>query len=154
MKRNHKNNKELLDPCEQFFFMWIKDDVYIIFHKVLFSENREFSIYIREVIIMTERKTYFITVDTEDIRETSIPDGIEYEVYASQSEINEIKELFDKKDQDTKNAVKYLAKPFNEWGADDERQKYDDHLIMIFRRIYDLGTEETKKNISKMGIFN
>ena len=121
---------------------------------VLFIGKRESIICTREVIIVTEKKRYFITIDTEDIRETSVPDGIEYEVYASRNEINEIRELFDKKDQDTKNAVKYLAKPFNEWGADHERQKYDDHLIMIFRRIYDMGTEETKANISELGIFN
>lgn len=102
---------------------------------------------------MAERKHYFVTIDTEDIRETSVPDGIEYEVLATQDEISEIRELFNEKEKDSKNAVKYLAKPFNECGADDERRKYDDHLVTIYQRIYELGTEETKANIRELGIF-
>ncbi|HLR66134.1 hypothetical protein [Virgibacillus alimentarius] len=103
---------------------------------------------------MTERKSYFVTVDKDDIRETSVKDGIEYEIYASPEELNEIKELFDEKDNDVKNTVKYLAKPFNERGADDERNNYDYHLLTIYRRIYDLGTVETKAEIKALGIFN
>lgn len=103
---------------------------------------------------MTERKNYFVTIDTENIRETSVPEGIEYEVFATQDEISEIRELFNEKEKSSKNAVKYLAKPFNEWGADNERRKYDDHLITLYQRIYELGTEETKANIKELGIFS
>lgn len=101
---------------------------------------------------MAERKQFFISIDKEDVHETSVPDGIEYEVIATQDEINEIRNLFEQKDKDTKNAVKFLAKPFNESGADKERKKYDDHLMTIFQRIYDLGTKKTKEEIKEQGI--
>ena len=101
------------------------------------------------------RKHYFITVDTEDIREISIPDsGIEYEIIASENEIKEIENLFKEKNQNAKDAVKFLAKPFDEWGADDERSAYGEHLIEIYRKIYHLGTEETKEKINELSIFS
>lgn len=103
---------------------------------------------------MTVKKHFFITVNTEDIRETSVPDGIEYEVIATPQEVDEIRQLFREMNQDSKNAVKFLAKPFHEWGADEKREQYDEHLMAIYQRIYDLGTEETRKNINEMGIIN
>ncbi|WP_188454399.1 hypothetical protein [Virgibacillus oceani] len=103
---------------------------------------------------MPNRKPFFVTVDTEEIREISMPEnGIEYEIEASQEEIKEIEVLFREKNTNAKNAVKYLARPFDEWGADDERNKYDDRLITIYRRLYELGTRETKQKINDLGLF-
>ncbi|WP_373896007.1 hypothetical protein ACUL41_10500 [Virgibacillus natechei] len=104
---------------------------------------------------MAERKNYFVTVDTEDIREVSIPGNeIEYEIIATHDEVEEIEELFMKKDTDAKNATKYIGKPFDEWGADDERKIYDDHLINIYQRINELGTDKTKSKIKELGIID
>ncbi|GGB30174.1 hypothetical protein F3157_13350 [Virgibacillus dakarensis] len=102
---------------------------------------------------MNQKKTYFVTVDTEDIREVSIPEsGIEYEISATPEEIKEIEMLFMNKDKNAKKAVKFLGKPFDEWGADKERGSYDDHLMTIYQRLYDLGTEETRKRIKELDI--
>lgn len=104
---------------------------------------------------MEDRKHYFVTVDTNEIRKMSIPGGgIEFEIIASHKEILEIQELFKRKDKNAKNAVKYLAKPFDEWGADDERNRYDNHLMSIYRKLNELGTVETKSKIKEIGIFN
>ncbi|WP_404452608.1 hypothetical protein LG329_00495 [Virgibacillus necropolis] len=103
---------------------------------------------------MNSKKQYFVTVDTEDIRTMSIPDsGIEYEVHANADEIKEIEMLFVEKRKNAKQAVKYLGKPFDEWGADDERNEYDHHLMRIYQKIYDLGTTTTKEKIKEIGLF-
>lgn len=81
---------------------------------------------------MTEKKHFFVTVDTQDIREMSIPDsGIEYEIIANQNEIEEMEDLFRKKNKNAKDAAKFLAKPFDEWGADDEREAYEDRKSVV-----------------------
>lgn len=104
---------------------------------------------------MEEKKHYFVTVDMRDIREMSIPDnGVEFEIIANTNDIEEIQLLFREQDQDTKNAAKYLAKPFNEWGADDERNRYDNHLMNVYFKIHELGTKETKSKINELGILN
>lgn len=103
---------------------------------------------------MEDKKHYYVMVDIQEIRDVSIPDsGIEFEIIASHSEIEEIQELFMKKNDNAKNAIGYLTKPFNEWGADDERCRYDNNMIMIYRKVFELGTKETKLKIKEMGIF-
>ncbi|MBM7598606.1 hypothetical protein JOC34_000963 [Virgibacillus halotolerans] len=104
---------------------------------------------------MEDKKHYFVTIDTKEIREMSIPDsGIEFEIIANQKEKEDIEALFREKDQDSKNATMYLTKPFNEWGADDERSRYDAHMLSLYRKLYELGTKETKEKINELGIFN
>jgi hypothetical protein len=101
------------------------------------------------------KKRYFVTISTKEIRETSVPDnGVEFEIIANQNEKEYIEALFKEKDQDSKNASMYLTKPFNEWGADDERSRYDDHMLNLYRKLYELGTEETKEKIDELGIIN
>ncbi|WP_100010969.1 hypothetical protein [Lentibacillus sediminis] len=100
-----------------------------------------------------EKKHYFVTIDTQEIREISIPDsGVEYEITANHKEIEELQELFMKKNKDATNATEYIGKPFDEWGADEERGAYNDHMLQIHKKIFQLGTEETKAKISELGI--
>lgn len=102
---------------------------------------------------MNEKKQYFVTVDKEDIREMSIPEsGTEYEIYASPNEIKEMEMLFVEKGKNAKDAVKFLGKPFDEWGADDERNGYEANLIKIYQKLYDLGTPATKEKIKEIGL--
>lgn len=104
---------------------------------------------------MEDKKHYFVTIDTKQINEVSVPDsGIEFEIIANKKEVEDIEALFREKDEDSKNAAKYLAKPFNEWGADDERSRYDAHLVNLYRKLHELGTEETKEKINELGIIN
>lgn len=102
---------------------------------------------------MDEKKHYFVTVDTQDIREMSVPDsGIEYEIIADSNEIQEISQLFQEQNREGIGALGYLGKPFDEWGADEKRAAFDANLIKLYRRIFDLGTERTRNQIREMGI--
>ncbi|MEC5422704.1 hypothetical protein QGM71_04240 [Virgibacillus sp. C22-A2] len=104
---------------------------------------------------MTNKKHYYVTVDKQEIRDISIPDnGVEYKIIANQKEKEEIEELFRAKDKNEKDAVKFLAKPFDEWGADDKREDYDNKMIELYRKVYELGTSETKREINNLGLFN
>jgi len=53
----------------------------------------------------------------------------------------------------SKNTMEYIvADPFEEWGADDERDEYEKHLVAIYQRLFELGTENTKQKIKELGI--
>lgn len=101
---------------------------------------------------MSQRKKYFISIERESITETPVDDTTEYEIDATDEEVEKLEELFQKKDKHEKKAVKFLAKPFNEWGADDEREAYDTYLTDIFKYMYELGTPQTKQKIKSIGI--
>ena len=51
--------------------------------------------------------------------------------------MKEVEMLFDEKRKNAKGAVKYLKKPFDEWGANDERNGYETNLIKIYQKVYD-----------------
>ncbi|UUI04113.1 hypothetical protein NP439_05350 [Oceanobacillus jeddahense] len=100
------------------------------------------------------RKKYYVTVDTEEISEVSLPDnGIEYEIYATPEEVKEIEVLFTRKEQNAKDAVKFVGKPFDERPVDAKRANYEGDLIALYRKLYDLGTDETKKEIKELRLF-
>ncbi|WP_042223780.1 hypothetical protein [Oceanobacillus manasiensis] len=102
---------------------------------------------------MDQRKHYFVKITEKEINEVSIPDrSAEYEIVANNEEVEEIRELFLHENKNAKNSVEYLSKPFDEWGADDERNSYDDHLITVYRKVYKLGTDKTKEKIGELGI--
>ncbi|MFC3040318.1 hypothetical protein ACFOGI_08620 [Virgibacillus xinjiangensis] len=104
---------------------------------------------------MAEKKQYFVTIDTEEIREVSIPDsGIEFEIEATEGQVEELRHLFIKRNQNAVNASNYVHKPFDEWGADEERASYNKHMVEVYRKVYELGTKETKEKISELGIIN
>ncbi|GEN88261.1 hypothetical protein [Oceanobacillus sojae] len=100
------------------------------------------------------RNKYFVTVDTEEISEVSLPDnGIEYEIYATPEEVKEIEVLFARKDKNAKDAVKFVGKPFDERPVDAKRDSYEEYLIAIYRKLYELGTDETRKGIKELKLF-
>lgn len=99
-------------------------------------------------------KRYFVTVNTAEIREVSIPDDIEFEIMATQEDILEIQTLFSRMDQEEKSGLAYIVRPFNENIVDDKRDQYNDDLIKIYELLYRLGTEETKESIVSMKILN
>jgi len=103
---------------------------------------------------MLNKKIYYISIDSNEIREVSIPDSEkEYEIIATPENIKEIEILMRKQKQSSGDAVEYLAKPFHEQGTDDKRAEYDSSLIEIFKKIYELGTEKTKEEIKNIGPF-
>lgn len=103
---------------------------------------------------MLETKLYYVAVDTADIRKNSLPDaGIEFEILATDNDIKQLEDLFMKRKRFGDNATSYLNKPFNEWGADAEREAYSEMIAAIYKKVYELGTPETKRKIDEMGIF-
>ncbi|WP_390308128.1 hypothetical protein [Virgibacillus sediminis] len=104
---------------------------------------------------MAEKKYYYVTVDTEEVREVSVPDsGIEFEIYATEGQVEELRQLFIKRNKRAVDASNYVHKPFDEWGADEERASYDKYMVEIYRKVYELGTARTKEKINELGIIN
>ncbi|GAA0321163.1 hypothetical protein ACW0TQ_00655 [Oceanobacillus sp. M60] len=100
------------------------------------------------------RKKYYVTVDTEEIREVSLPEnGIEYEIYATPEEVKEVEVLFARKEKNAKDAVKFVGKPFDEQPVDAKRDNYEGDLIALYRKLYDLGTDKTKSEIKELRLF-
>lgn len=103
---------------------------------------------------MTDKNNYFVAVKTKEVREMPIDDDqVEFEIIATEDEVKEILELFHKMDNNSKETMQYIIKdPFDEWSADDERDEYEKNLELVYKRLFEFGTFDTKDKIKKLGI--
>lgn len=103
---------------------------------------------------MKTKNNFFVTMDTKEIRDISIDDNrVEYEIVANEQELMEIKQMFQTMEKESKDAVEDISiNPFDEAKVDNERETYDQSLISVYQRLYELGTEETKNKIKELGI--
>lgn len=101
---------------------------------------------------MDNKQLYYVSLETQTINEVPIPDGYSYEIFATPDEIKQIRLLFKTLENLSKDALKHLAVPFNEYSVDEDRESYSDYLLEIYELLYQLGTEQTKQNIEETGI--
>jgi len=102
---------------------------------------------------MSEKKSYFISLDKERIDDISIPDTIEYEVLLTNEELEVVRRLIrDNDHRDFWYAMKNITfTSFNEKEVDDMRKEDDDNLMRTYQLIYRHGTEETRQKLRDMG---
>ncbi|MGM8211765.1 hypothetical protein ACLIBH_03115 [Virgibacillus sp. W0430] len=99
------------------------------------------------------RHKYYVKIEEKEIRKEPLPDGTNYAILATENEVQEINNMFVNMENESKEALKHIFKPFNERSVDRERNKYDRNLRTVYERIYHLGTTETKAKIRKLGLF-
>ncbi|WP_067729358.1 hypothetical protein [Oceanobacillus damuensis] len=103
---------------------------------------------------MAGKKHYFVSVNTKDIREISIPDNqVEYEIIADEHDLLHIQQMFNTMEKESKNAIEDSHfRPFDEEKVEDERDTYEGSLMNVYRKLYELGTDQTKEKIEELGI--
>lgn len=96
---------------------------------------------------------YYISLFKRTVSKVSVPDTVEYEVYATPSDIEKFERLLeDNHDRDFSfAAVNVPFKPFAEKEADQMRAKSDDNLIKAYEFLHEFGTEETRKKLKEVG---
>jgi hypothetical protein len=105
---------------------------------------------------MTERITYYVSVGSEQI--VTNPEGInyEYEIAATDEELDMLTDLFEKKDDMELDGTKRAKTPYESFedvdDQDERNDPYDLRLRQIYLLIHQLGVPETKAHIEKMGI--
>jgi len=103
---------------------------------------------------MIERKSYFVSLDKETITEMSIPDTAEYEILATQEELEEFRALLAKeKKENFWFAMRNIVfKPFAEGEVEGIREEMDENLMRAYRFLYEHGTMETKEKLAQAGL--
>lgn len=96
---------------------------------------------------VAEKKTYYVSVLARTILEGKGDAAYEFEIVASEEEIEQLKELFDgleSSEQQTYFQAHYLGYPYHQDTANDV---YDRDLKAIYRMLRELGTPETRSHI-------
>lgn len=105
---------------------------------------------------MSHKKTYYVKVATGEVNRLPIEDNsVEYEIYATYEEALELENLFHEQNKAGSKAAEYhYAKPWDDKEVDQELTDYDQEMVLIYEKIYQLGTPETRRQIEEIGILN
>ncbi|SDL74444.1 hypothetical protein [Sediminibacillus halophilus] len=103
---------------------------------------------------MSENKKYYVKVDTGEVLSSPTYDNsVEYEIEGNYEDKLSLENLFHEQHlAGSRSAELHFEAPFQEVKADQERKKYDDEMLNIYQRIYELGTPDTKEKIEEIGI--
>lgn len=101
-----------------------------------------------------ERKKYYVSVVSKTIMEKQGDAAYELEIEATDEEIDQLKDLFEEEEDfeiDSFWRAHAAGVPYHHDNANDG---YDFVLKEIYRKLYALGTQETKEVIHNMNILN
>lgn len=98
------------------------------------------------------KKTYYITVGTGEISQSSTDSAWEFKIEATDDEIIALRELFDQNYSTEWQNFFRAHVPYVQYHHDRENDAYDDTIFQVYKQIYQLGDSEAKRHIESMGI--
>ncbi|SFJ11273.1 hypothetical protein SAMN02799624_03303 [Paenibacillus sp. UNC496MF] len=104
-----------------------------------------------------DRKPYYVSVQAGSVVEDPTVTGYELAIAANEEELNRLQELLEEyATMDEAQTAANWTNPF--WGAATDSDKRmnagtDGLLVDIYRLLYELGTDETKRHVATMGLF-
>ncbi len=91
-----------------------------------------------------DKKTYYIRVGSGEILEDPEAAEFEYEIKATDAEIDKLSALFEQR-ADTDDASFFRAgTPYKEYHKDNPNVEYDEYLKEIYQMIHDLGDQKNE----------
>ncbi|KIL34986.1 hypothetical protein SD70_32320 [Gordoniibacillus kamchatkensis] len=99
-----------------------------------------------------KKKKFYVTVGSGSIVDNKTDESFEFEIEATDEQIDRLQELFeDTAAAETAAGTRGLLLPTR---SEDHNEGYDSHLGGVYRMLYELGTPETKAHIEKMNVLN
>ncbi len=99
-----------------------------------------------------DKTKYYVSVQANSILTDQAAAAYELEILASEREVEQIQELFNSKLLAEDGTFIRSMTPAIPYHMDDDNDRYDYYLIEIYKKLYELGTAETKSHIKQMGI--
>ncbi|WP_166238513.1 hypothetical protein [Paenibacillus turpanensis] len=101
-----------------------------------------------------DKKKYYVSVQAGTVMENQGDSSYELEIEATPKEVEDLQELFEGQSWVNERAFWRAHVPGVEYHHDAVNDYYDDYLVEIYRKIYELGTRETREHIQSMNILN
>jgi hypothetical protein len=98
------------------------------------------------------KKTYYVSVQAQTILENQGDSSYEFEIQADDQQIAGLIELFEENLMDEEDNQIRMPIPAVPYHHDVENDRFDHSLKAIYHAIHNMGNEETRKHIEKMGI--
>lgn len=99
-----------------------------------------------------EKNNYYINIGTREISLNHDANNDDFIVSATEDEILELREIFDQMYNADIRSFFRAHIPAQPYHQDQSNDDYDVGMITAFRKIYELGDEQTKSHITQMGV--
>ncbi|PLR84439.1 hydrolase [Bacillus canaveralius] len=97
-------------------------------------------------------KTYYISVGTGEISQSSTASPWNFQIHATDEEITILREYFEQNYSTEWQNFFRAHVPYVQYHYDRENDAYDETMKKIYGMIYELGDEQAKNHIEEMGI--
>ncbi|QQZ10543.1 hydrolase [Heyndrickxia vini] len=99
-----------------------------------------------------QKNTYYINVGSGEISRSSTDSPWNFKIEATDEEITRLRQIFDANYDEEIDGFLRAHVPFMEYHHDRSNDEYDKHMIEVYQMIYELGDQEAKRHIDKIGI--
>lgn len=99
-----------------------------------------------------EKKTYYITIGSGEISQSSTDSPWNFKIEATDDEITQLRELMDENHNTEWQNFFRAHVPYVQYHHDRENDAYDENTKQVYQMIYNLGDTEAKTHIETMGI--
>jgi len=101
-----------------------------------------------------DKHKYYVSVQSNSIVREQGATPYEFEIYATQQEVDELQHLLEMKMNSDDRTYFRAHLPAYPYHVDPENDAYDHYLQQVYKQIYQCGTEETKQAMQEMRILS
>ncbi|GGI46317.1 hypothetical protein GCM10008018_16490 [Paenibacillus marchantiophytorum] len=99
-----------------------------------------------------DKKTYYINVGTGEVLEDKEALNYEFEISATEEELDKLRELFEETDNSSQGSYSTSWLPWKVYYHNEANQEYDYYLTEVYRALHQLGSPQTKQHIESMNV--
>jgi hypothetical protein len=100
---------------------------------------------------MMDKKRYYVAVGPGEVMENQGDASYEFEIEATEEDIDRLQELFEEKDNADQSSYVHSHLPFvNTYEGPNKDHDY--YLREVYRLLHELGTAQTKEHIEQMKV--
>ncbi len=97
-----------------------------------------------------EKQPYYIEIENGEIQSQPDVSPWNFRVFANEKEIQSLRELFNKMNKADSDTFWRAHIPYRPYHIDPENDHYDQSMMSIYEKIYELGDDEARSHIKKM----
>jgi hypothetical protein len=99
-----------------------------------------------------EKEKFYVSIGTQEISRLKAYNNEDFVIYATPEDVIQLRELFDNMYVADRDAWWRAHIPIMEYHNDKPNDQFDQGMIRVFQKLYDLGDDETRNHIKSMGI--
>jgi hypothetical protein len=100
--------------------------------------------------IHMEKQPYYIQIANGEIQSKSDVSPWDFRIFANEKEIHDLRELFNSMNGADSGTFWRAHVPYVPYHLDADNDQYDNRIMEVYEKLYELGDEDARSHIKKM----